>query len=49
MSRELMHDLGIELEKWFQEMERGARRPSPDDAKIFETVAFKNARPGIEA
>jgi hypothetical protein len=48
MSRELMHDLGMELEKWFQEMEQGARKPDPADALLFESAAFKNARPGTE-
>jgi hypothetical protein len=48
MSREMMHDLGQMLEKWFEEMEHGARRPDPADAKIFETAAFRNARPGTE-
>lgn len=48
MSNQLLHEVGLDLEKFFEEMEHGARRPNPDDVKIFESAAFKNARPGTE-
>lgn len=48
MSRELMHEVGQTLQKWFDEMEHGARRPDPRDAQLFDSIAFKAARPGVE-
>jgi hypothetical protein len=48
MSSEMLHEVGISLEKWFEEMERGARRPDPREAELFASEAFRRARPGIE-